>query len=238
MTTWPENEEYKPFWDRRVRQALNYAVDKTAITRNIFRGITSPIGQYVTRGVFGYNPEIGAYPYDPQKAKELLSSAGYPNGFRIRMHASQGACLGDRESAEAVAGYLRSVGVQVDLQVLEFAAFQDLFHSLGRRAPLFYECWTAPPQMDAEAVLVNISADHRSKRYMNALFARLLNESRTELNSQRRAQMLHRLGRIAYDDPPAIFLFAEPQTFGHTRALVGFSPRLDGVLWMKDMDLR
>jgi peptide/nickel transport system substrate-binding protein len=76
--------EGSPFQDQRVRQAINYAVDKRAISDIIMLGTTAPAGQPGVPGMTGYNPKVKPYPYDPAKSRELLAAAGYADGFAFR----------------------------------------------------------------------------------------------------------------------------------------------------------
>ncbi len=81
---------FKPFQDRRVRQAMNYAIDKQAIIQNTLNGYGKPIATSVIPEAFGHNPNIKPYPYDLQKAKQLLAEAGYPNGFEVGYDTTYG----------------------------------------------------------------------------------------------------------------------------------------------------
>ena len=74
------NFTFKPWDNKLVRQAANYAVDAPAIVRNIFDGIGYPCNGPVGANVLGADPKLKRYPYNPQKSKELLAQAGYPNG--------------------------------------------------------------------------------------------------------------------------------------------------------------
>ncbi len=79
------------FKDLRVRQALNYAIDREAITKSVYGDFGIPTDQYVPEGIGGYLPELeDVYPYDPEKAKELLAEAGYPDGFSFTMLGQPG----------------------------------------------------------------------------------------------------------------------------------------------------
>ena len=82
------NSRHKPFDNKLVRQAFNYAVDPTAIIKHIYEGngyvMNGPIGA----NVIGYDPKVKRYPYDPRKAKELLAKAGYPNSLEVKLYFS------------------------------------------------------------------------------------------------------------------------------------------------------
>src|SRR5205823_7133604 len=73
-----------PLNNKLVRQALNYAVDKEAIIKHVLFGFGTPSGQALPM-MFGYDPAIKPYPYNPAKAKALLTQAGYPHGFSLKM---------------------------------------------------------------------------------------------------------------------------------------------------------
>src|SRR4030043_944850 len=82
MTDPKRSNPQAPWADKRVRQALNYAVDKKAIIKNIFKGEASPSGSSVSLADF---LDLEPYPYDSRKAKQLLTEAGYPKGFPITL---------------------------------------------------------------------------------------------------------------------------------------------------------
>ncbi len=97
-----------PFADIRVRRAIEYATDKATIVKTIFRGYHEVANQPVSATVWAYNPAVVGYPYNPQKAKELLTQAGYPNGFKTRLiiQGTAGAVTSTTDFAVAVQGFL------------------------------------------------------------------------------------------------------------------------------------
>lgn len=120
-----------PFFDVRVRKALNYAVDKDLIVKKIYFGEGSSLRGNFLMAAFGYNPNWPLlYPYDQEKAKKLLAEAGYPNGFKTELHfyvSSSWPLI--PECMEAVAGMWKKVGVNATLRQWEagtyFAKFRD-----------------------------------------------------------------------------------------------------------------
>ncbi|WP_425839298.1 ABC transporter substrate-binding protein [Streptomyces fractus] len=95
----------------KVRQALNHAVDRAAIQKAVFHGIGKPASLIVPKGIDGFDATANAkYTYDPKKAKKLLAEAGYPNGFSFTYMSGA-----DDPMAQAVAGYLRKVGVKMKI---------------------------------------------------------------------------------------------------------------------------
>ena len=82
------NNQKKPFNDKKVRQAINYALDKQAFVDTIIEGRGLVANSYINAAIPGWTDEVEAYPYDPAKAKELLAEAGYPNGFECKIYVN------------------------------------------------------------------------------------------------------------------------------------------------------
>ncbi len=116
-----------PLDSKELRQALNYATNKESIVKNIFRGYgVINDGQILTPGQIGYNPGLKPYPYDPARAKELLSKAGYPNGFQGTFMTPSGQFTLDKEMAEAIAAQLGRVGVRLKVQPVEYSVYTSM----------------------------------------------------------------------------------------------------------------
>ena len=81
------NNTKKPFNDLRVRQALNYGLDKHAMVKVLYKGFSAPATGVAPEGI-DFAKQFGEWPYDPKKAKELLTAAGYPNGFTATLWAA------------------------------------------------------------------------------------------------------------------------------------------------------
>ena len=104
----------KPLGDVRVRQALNYAVDRAAIAKALYGDEKLALSQYALEGQPGYDAALGQkYPYDPDKAKELLAQAGYPDGFTLPVISTPLASL--EKVTQAIGGQLEKVGVKLDI---------------------------------------------------------------------------------------------------------------------------
>jgi peptide/nickel transport system substrate-binding protein len=110
-----------PLRDRRVRQAMNYAVDRDAIVKSVLGGRGSALSGPLWPGWLGSTDAVKPYTYDPEKAKALLREAGYPDGFAFKWSVTQGIFVKDVEIAQAVASQLGKVGITATLQPLERA---------------------------------------------------------------------------------------------------------------------
>jgi peptide/nickel transport system substrate-binding protein len=154
-----------PIADKRVRQALNYAIDKEAIMKFVFAGqgvpaVMYPIGSYGMAG--GADPNLKPYPYDPQKAKELLAVAGYPNGFETKIYSYVTADLPELPRlAEAVADYLGKVGVRAKITPMDRAALSTKRIARSLSGDLLP--WSTPNRSVAIQIATIIHTLHYSK---------------------------------------------------------------------------
>ena len=109
------NAAFEPFRDKRVRQALNYAVDKQAMVENLLEGRTKPASQGATPNTFGYNSDLKPYQYDPDRARALLAEAGYADGFRFVGEFVVNEAAADQEIYLKTAQDLSKVGVEMEV---------------------------------------------------------------------------------------------------------------------------
>lgn len=131
--------------DVRVRQALNYAIDRDAIVKNLMAGAARTLSTPCHPLQFGCSEEVAAkYPYDPEKAKALLKDAGFGDGLELTMYAEAPA-----KEAEAIMGYLDAVGVKVNLNRVPYEAYRDA--QMNGKAPAFLFNWGSYSLADAAA---------------------------------------------------------------------------------------
>lgn len=222
--------------DRRVRQALNLAVDKQAIVEQLLSGYGEVTGQLVAPNGVGHDPGIRPYPYDPDRARQLLREAGVRD-LSVKIHTTQGLQLMDREVSEAVAGYLSAVGVDASIEVLETAAYVDAYHG-GRMDPAFFIGWWYFPAMDGDFVFVWNQSTRPQSRIHNAEFDRLYAASTAEMDPEKRKALLQQMGRLLHDEAAGIFLYHPRQTYGVRADVAGFEPRPDRVINFDNIAVR
>ncbi|MBP9015293.1 MAG: ABC transporter substrate-binding protein [Candidatus Atribacteria bacterium] len=117
---------FEPLTKKEVRQAINMAIDKEAIVRDIFMGTASVAKNGMPPFMLGYNDEIEDYPYDPARAKELLAEAGYPDGFEVTLHVmpvSRPYMFDPPKIGEAIQSYLAAVGIKVNFYQVDWATY-------------------------------------------------------------------------------------------------------------------
>lgn len=140
------NMDPNPFTDLKVRQAINYAIDRQALVDNLLQGKSKVVNTACYPSQFGCVQDVTAYPYDPEKAKALLAEAGYPDGFSTEFYAYR-----DRSYAEAISSYLNAVGIKTDFRMLEYSALREL--NMKGEAPLSFQTWGSYSINDASAMV-------------------------------------------------------------------------------------
>ena len=112
----PGPDEFVEFEDIRVREALDIAIDRSAIAQKVHFGFSEPQKSIWFSGALGFRDELESPPYDPERAKQLLSEAGYPDGFKTKVYLAAGN-PGSKEVLESVASMWKQIGV--DLEIFE-----------------------------------------------------------------------------------------------------------------------
>lgn len=227
--------------DNLVRQALNYAVDKKAIADRVYFGYAKPApGQMAPEGVFGYNPDIQAYPYDVEKAKQLLDQAGWvlPAGGSIRMKdgqplhlraeyaAGDAFNLGEGATTQAVAQFLKDVGVDVELIESERADYLPRLVGPGERVELSHGGWNSVPTPDADFVYSNFSCKERPDRNHacspnNQKFEDLYAQQKAETSADARAAIWKQITEFLYQRPVGIILVQPFEIYVYGPQVVG-----------------
>jgi ABC-type transport system substrate-binding protein len=206
-----------PLADKRVRQALNYAVDKEAIAKVIYRGFAKPLTDApLAPATWGYQPVGNYYPFDRAKARALLKEGGHESGFKLSAIAPEGRYVNDRQTAEAVASYLKAVGVEVELSTFEWGTYVGKL--LGARADKvdFGAAMIsfAVGSMDADQGMVIYRGDNWPPNgfnfsfYKNPEVDRLLARGRSAFEPPERLAAYKEAQRLVMEDAPAIFLVA------------------------------
>ena len=113
------------FSQLKVRQAMSYAIDTAGLNAGIGKGLWIESNQWAIPGTWGFNPDVVGYPYNPEKAKQLLAEAGYPDGINTVMHFyNSGGSQTDLMTA--IQSQLKAVGINADLDPMLRPAFVDI----------------------------------------------------------------------------------------------------------------
>ena len=198
--------------DKRVRQALNYAVDKDAIIESVLFGAATKLDAPMAPSLFGYC-SIGAYPYDPDKARQLLQEAGATN-LELDFIAPTGRYVQDFQAAEAIAGYLEEVGIKTNLRTMDWPSYVQSIQKPPEEHTLqLHLLGWAPSYLDAEQQMVQFqSAAHppnglATSFYNSPQVDQLLAQASQEVDEAKRADLYCQASRIVWDEAPWIFLW-------------------------------
>ena len=203
-----------PTKDKVFRQALNYAVDKEGIIKSILFGAGEVMDSPVASSLFGYS-KVGPYPYDPNKAKQLLKDGGYSN-VNLKMYYPTGRYVQDAAASQAIMGNLRDVGINVDGQTMDWPTYQATVNVAPEKSTgdIHMLGW-APMMLDAAQQMVmfqksswppaGLAGDH----YTNPQVEDLLAKANANVNEKERADQYAQADKIIWDDAPWIFLWVQ-----------------------------
>jgi peptide/nickel transport system substrate-binding protein/oligopeptide transport system substrate-binding protein len=200
------NRRIKPFDDKRVRQALIHAIDRTAVIEDVFLGRYLPARGVLPPGTQGYNPKLQGYAYDPQKARGLLAEAGHPGGRGLPPVAIWSS-VKDRVVIEHthLKRYLEAVGFRPEFHYeTDWPTFSRL---LGDgKLPVFLYAWFAdvPDPDNFLAKLFHSRSPRNFFGYANPAVDDLLAQARADANLVRRVDLYRRAEQLIMDDAPII----------------------------------
>ena len=138
--------EDNPFTNAKVREAVNYAINRQELVDALLKGSSQVVYTPCFPSQFGCVQDVTTYEYNPEKAKELLAEAGYPDGFSTEFYAYR-----DRQYAEAIVSYLNAVGIDTDFKMLQYSALRDL--NMKGEVPLSFQTWGSYSINDASAMV-------------------------------------------------------------------------------------
>ena len=222
-----------PTQDKRVRQAISYAVDTQLLIDKLMGGYAVQIAAPIATSNFGADVDLKPYPYDPQKAKQLLAEAGYPNGFEIEMNTQPGIYT---DIAQAIVQMLADVGIKVNLKPLPAAEFEDKYQS-GQLAPLWnsgYSVWQGDPTTLISTFFV--TGMPRAKYFSDELDQKI-NDMKQMTDVEQRKKALHEILKILHEDAPWVYLFQGNDLYGVSKNVTWNVP-YDQLLEMKTASIQ
>jgi peptide/nickel transport system substrate-binding protein len=227
------NVEKEPFNNKLVRQALSHAVNKKALIDAFYSGQAEPAKNPMPPVIEGYNDEIEDYPYDLEKAKQLLAEAGYPNGFETEfwaMPVPRPYMPNGQKVAEAIQADFAKIGVKTTIKTMEWATYLEKVQA--GEAPMFLLGWTGD-NGDADNFLYtlldkdNIGSNNYS-RYSNDQVHKLLIDAQSTPDQEKRNELYKQAQVIIHEDAPWVPLVHSTPALGGTANLKGFTPHPTG----------
>ncbi len=209
-----------PFKDKRVRQAFYQAIDIDGIDKTVMRGAATPVALMLPPQVKGFAPDLAKrLPYDVVAAKKLLTEAGYPSGFEVKLNCPNDRYVNDAAICQAVAANLAKIGVKINLEAETKGTY---FPKILRRDTSFYMLGWVASTVDAHNVLYPIlSSPGEGGRgqfnlgaYSNARVDELTALIGSETDDKKRTEMIREAMKIHQDDVGHIPLHQQALNWG------------------------
>jgi peptide/nickel transport system substrate-binding protein len=198
--------EGHPVGDRRVRQAMNLAINREEVVKFIFAGQAKlmalyPMGSFAVAA--GADPELQPYPYDPAKAKQLLAEAGYPNGFETTIYSYAREDIPElTRLVEAIAGYMAKIGVKLNIFSTEYPVART--RRMNGKMPGHISCLGTPNRSNAGELITLLSTLHHSSSRLSdhqvPELDALIEAAQAAQTEQAAKQLIRDIHRWLYND--------------------------------------
>jgi peptide/nickel transport system substrate-binding protein len=229
------NNKKKPLGDVRVRQAFGYGIDRFSIHKNILKGRGSVAKAPLSPPVFGHNPNLEPYPYDPKKAKELLAKAGLGGGFEaVNLYFTGNYYPVDDQVAQAIAEQMGQVGVRVKLDAKENQA--GLVFIRAHNYDMNQAGW-ATLTGDADFGLYlhfRSIPDGNRPWYENAEVDKLLDQAKAETDQAKREKLYWQVQDILWKEAPYIWLWHDDSDLAMRKNVKGVAARPDQLVLVRE----
>lgn len=227
--------------DKRVREAIDLAIDNEEITEGLYKGAAKPIRSRVPVGIFGANPDLqDTFVYDLDRAKELVSEVEAETGEPIVLNitAPNNRYPLDADATQMIAQMLEEAGFTVKLEVLEGAAMSDAFgnNTFGEGMIIGLADALLDAKYSVGHYLAGDPANVGRADYDNPKVNELLREANTSLDQDQREKNYQEALQIIADDRAHVFLYQLPAAYGVSKR-VTFEPRLDDRTYFDDITL-
>jgi peptide/nickel transport system substrate-binding protein len=251
MHTWYVvfNVTKEPFDDARVRQAMAHAIDRQAIVDAVLGGTGVLAQNFLPPVVWGYTEDVPAYPYDPERARELLAEAGYPDGFAVEfwVPASGSGMQQPVAMGTVIQDYLSRVGVDATIQQFEWGTYLDRvivpLESADTVPEMFQMSWIGDNGDPDNFLYILLSGDQFPPNgfnlgyYTNPEVDAILREARTTLEQDARVAQYEEAQRLIMADMPVIPVDHETQIVVLRAGIEGFVPHPTGVFRFETVEV-
>ncbi|MCU1504708.1 MAG: extracellular solute-binding protein family 5, partial [Ilumatobacteraceae bacterium] len=231
------NFSREPFNKLEVRQAVNYAVDRAALNEAFMFGQAKPAVECYPPGYWAYQDDLAnAFPHDPEKAKQLLAAAGYPDGLTIKGLTYD--ATSQTRKGEILQAQLKAVGINVTFEVMEVgAATAGFFTNLSY--DIYSAGWSGRPDPSQTANSLFAKDSFYNPGHFDAPgMAAALVAAGSSANQADRAKAFHEVVKISQDQATHLVLLHQPDVNAYYTKVGGFVPNLYGkidlsFLWIK-----
>jgi peptide/nickel transport system substrate-binding protein len=219
--------EVNPLRDPRVRRALSLAINRQGMKDRVMDGYAAPTGQLMPEGLSGYEPAITVDPYDPERAKKLLTDAGYPSGFGLTLHGPNNRYVNDQQLVEAIAQMWTRIGVKTKVEVMPAATFFS--RRLRSEFSIALAGWasdTGEASSDLTELVASSNPDKGRgavflpEKYANPKVDTIIEQALATIDQDKRESLYREAERLAMPDMPIIPLHHQVNIWAVRKGLV------------------
>lgn len=234
MEKWA-NDGSKPIFDKRVRQALSYAIDREAIVKNILSGNGKIVNTPNAPEFFASHSSLKPYNYDPAKAKQLLAEAGYANGFEWQfVTPTGGRYTGDVQVSQAIIEMWGKVGVKTILKTMEWSQYSL---TRNQRPPTGLEGWAGRGAFDPALNTLAFQCCTADTLFTTPELDKALKAAATEMDTAKREALYKRAQEIVQDEAGVTPLFQQYNIYAH-KPTIDWIGRADEMLLGEDIKVK
>lgn len=231
----PINSTVEPFNDLKIRQAMNYAINKQEIIDAVLMGHGEVATSYLPKVMY-YNEQLEGYPYNLEKAKQLMAESSRPDGFKATLTINSGSDI-NSQMAVIVKEQLKAIGIDLEIQQLEPGVVDEMHSSMKyEMITTYYSSDIIDPDeitMFGAAPSGGTSAYYTG--YKNEALDKLALQAQQEQDETKRKEMYYELQRIFSEDAPFIFLFHTPNSYVTQKNVHGFQVSNMGSYRLEDV---
>lgn len=227
--------------DKRVRQAINYAVNKQAIVDRLLQGYGRAMGQPCSAQTSCYDTALAPYPYDPDKARALLREAGVQN-LSLKLHFPTGVVSNGPELSQAIAADLARVGIKTEVIQDEWKVFAEkLFDFKNKQANLgdvFLMYYKAGPTIELVLSTVLVTGKNWNwTHYSNPKVDSAWDAAEATVDTAKRTALFKEMAAIVRDEAPWLFLYEPLPLYGVSNK-INWKVRADEFIYVEHMTAR
>jgi peptide/nickel transport system substrate-binding protein len=222
-----------PMDDRRIRRALNYAVDIDALVTHKLKGYGKTLPTVLLPNAFGYHPQLRPYSFNRRAARQLLETAAYPEDRRVVIFSHPDNLI----FAQSIAMFLTQVGLQSRIKVSSSVRPQ----TTGTDAPwdLFVGSWgnsTLDPVGILEPKFESKGYGNFSK-FSSPAIDTLMIRARTTMDNHAREALYHQIQELVFSEAPMVFGYAPDEFYAVAARVKGFHPPSTGMIELHDVNV-
>jgi peptide/nickel transport system substrate-binding protein len=221
---------------KSFRQALNYALDKDGLIKGAMGGLGSRLKGQRNPRALGADPNMDDYPYDVDKAKQLIKDSGY-QGQKVVIESSKGATFQDAELSQAVGGFLEKVGLNVEVKILEAGLYNTKFAGQAEVEGLYFSS-SGNIIPDFENTLDDlIIRGGKERQWTDPRAIQLRKQLQQTVDTNDRIKLALQGATLLHDEAPILFLAQQIDAYG-VRKNVDWQPRPDEHIWAREIKFK